>query len=123
MTTFSSVAILEKFALLRIAFCKAPVLRRDSSRRTSITAASFCSRALLWCERLAEGLPGAVIGFLSDPGQARFRRWSHHQTCPTRSQGKQQNEQQRLCRRASDTTGALLCYPSLRVKDRARVRV
>src|ERR1039458_2319897 len=36
MTPFSSVAILEKLALLKIAFCKAPVLSRASSRRTSV---------------------------------------------------------------------------------------
>src|ERR1039457_6845529 len=37
MTPFSSVAILEKLALLKIAFCKAPVFSRASSRRTSAT--------------------------------------------------------------------------------------
>src|SRR3954447_4150095 len=37
MTPFSSVAMLEKFALLKIAFCKAPAFSRTSSRRTSVT--------------------------------------------------------------------------------------
>src|ERR1035438_5468126 len=36
MTPFSSVAILEKLALLKIASCKAPVFSRASSRRTSV---------------------------------------------------------------------------------------
>src|SRR4051794_19054690 len=36
MTPFSSVAMLEKLALLKIAFCKAPVLSRASSRRPSV---------------------------------------------------------------------------------------
>src|SRR5947207_15375643 len=36
MTPFSSVAMLEKLALLRIAFCKAPVLSKASWRRTSV---------------------------------------------------------------------------------------
>src|SRR5450759_293530 len=36
MTPFSSVAILEKLALLRIAFCKAPVFSTASLRRTSV---------------------------------------------------------------------------------------
>ena len=39
MTPFSSVAMLEKLALLKIAFCKAPVLSRASWRRTSMLAA------------------------------------------------------------------------------------
>src|ERR1017187_7206235 len=37
MTPFASVAMLEKLALLKIAFCKAPALSRASSRRTSVT--------------------------------------------------------------------------------------
>src|SRR5882724_11758241 len=41
MTPFSSVAMLEKLALLKIAFCKAPVLSRAASRRTSVTASAL----------------------------------------------------------------------------------
>src|SRR5881296_2248125 len=41
MTPFSSVAMLEKFALLKMAFCKAPVLSRAASRRTSVTASAL----------------------------------------------------------------------------------
>src|ERR1039458_8531320 len=37
MTPFASVAMLEKLALLKIAFCKAPAFSRTSSRRTSVT--------------------------------------------------------------------------------------
>src|ERR1035437_3691573 len=37
MTPFSSVAMLEKFPLLKIALCSAPVLSRAASRRTSVT--------------------------------------------------------------------------------------
>src|ERR1700676_2108939 len=36
MTPFASVAILEKLALLRIAFCKAPVFSKACWRRTSV---------------------------------------------------------------------------------------
>src|SRR4051812_23654754 len=51
MTPFSSVAMLEKLALLKIAFCKAPALRRASSRRTSVTIL------------MAGGLPSEIVGF------------------------------------------------------------
>src|SRR6202035_1929203 len=37
MTPFASVAMLEKLALLKIAFCKAPAFSSASSRRTSVT--------------------------------------------------------------------------------------
>src|SRR5438105_10702942 len=37
MTPLSSVAILEKLALLKMAFCKAPAFSRTSLRRTSVT--------------------------------------------------------------------------------------
>src|ERR1700733_5202324 len=37
MTPFSSVAMIEKLALLKIACWSAPVLRRAASRRTSFT--------------------------------------------------------------------------------------
>src|SRR5258708_13937663 len=37
MMPFSSVGIIEKFALLKIAFCRAPVFSRASWRRTSVT--------------------------------------------------------------------------------------
>jgi hypothetical protein len=40
MTPFSSVAMLEKLALLKIAFCKAPVLRRASCPRISVTTSN-----------------------------------------------------------------------------------
>src|SRR5476651_1263398 len=36
MTPFSSVAMLEKLALFRIAFCRAPVLSTASLRRSSV---------------------------------------------------------------------------------------
>src|ERR1041384_3960374 len=37
MTPFSSVAMVEQLALLKIAFCKAPALSRTSWRWTSVT--------------------------------------------------------------------------------------
>src|SRR5580704_17422600 len=40
MTPFSSVAMLEKLALLRIAFCRAPVLSRAAARRISVTTST-----------------------------------------------------------------------------------
>src|SRR5436190_24172816 len=53
MTPFSSVAMLEKLALLRMAFCSAPVLRSASWRLTSVTFRS--SRTRLWRAFLTEG--------------------------------------------------------------------
>src|SRR5208282_3633218 len=41
ITPFSSVAMLEKLALLKIAFCKAPVFSRASLRRTSVATLSL----------------------------------------------------------------------------------
>src|ERR1019366_5737835 len=40
MTPFSAVAMLKKLALLKIAFCSAPVLSRAASRRTSVTTST-----------------------------------------------------------------------------------
>src|ERR1019366_2872971 len=45
MTPFSSVAILEKLALLKIAFCKAPAFSRASLRWTSMTTSSVPAAA------------------------------------------------------------------------------
>src|SRR5689334_19027399 len=55
MTPCSSVAMLEKFALLRIAFCRAPVLRSAFLRRTSMTAVAFSSRVAARLTRFAGG--------------------------------------------------------------------
>src|SRR5450759_5448685 len=45
MTPFASVAILEKLALLKIAFCKAPVFNKASVCRTPMfTSAAFALR-------------------------------------------------------------------------------
>src|SRR5258706_2202083 len=41
MTPFSSVAMLEKLALLSIALCKAPVISNASWRRTSVTPSAL----------------------------------------------------------------------------------
>src|ERR1700690_716114 len=41
MMPFSSVAIIEKLALVRIAFCKAPVLSNASWRRTSVVLSAL----------------------------------------------------------------------------------
>src|SRR5580698_10058515 len=43
MTPFSSVAMLEKFSLLKIAFCSAPVFSKAASRRTSVTESRKCA--------------------------------------------------------------------------------
>src|SRR5579863_8283607 len=43
MTPFSSVAMLEKLALLKMAFCSAPVLSRAASRPTSVTTSGVIS--------------------------------------------------------------------------------
>src|SRR5271157_2681069 len=45
MTPLSSVAMLEKLALLKIAFCKAPAFSRTSLRRTSVTTFSLPTAA------------------------------------------------------------------------------
>ena len=48
MTPFSSVAMLEKLALLRMAFCSAPVLSRAASRRTSVTTSASWRGMGMW---------------------------------------------------------------------------
>src|ERR1700730_10245036 len=45
MTPLSSVAMLEKLALLKIAFCKAPAFSRTSLRPTSVTLLSLPTAA------------------------------------------------------------------------------
>src|SRR6202521_89106 len=45
MTPFSSVAMLEKLALFRIAFCSAPVLSSAASRRTSVTTSTVATES------------------------------------------------------------------------------
>src|ERR1700688_1908999 len=47
MMPFSSVAIIEKLALLKIAFCRAPVFNRASWRRTSVMPLGGRSPALI----------------------------------------------------------------------------
>src|ERR1700730_27094 len=47
MTPLASVAMLEKFALLKIAACNAPALKRTSARRTSMSTA-IASAEFLW---------------------------------------------------------------------------
>jgi len=48
MTPFSSVAMLEKLALLSIAFCKAPVLSNASWRRSSVMPCALRHRRHGW---------------------------------------------------------------------------
>jgi len=65
MTPFSSVAILEKLALLRIAFCSAPVLSNAFLRRTSVMVTSLEVFTAAWRERRgvrAFSLPAGAIG-------------------------------------------------------------
>src|SRR5450756_2243038 len=50
MTPFASVAILEKLALLKIAFCKAPVLSKASWRRTSVMPSALPAAGLRMAE-------------------------------------------------------------------------
>src|ERR1700675_3584460 len=52
MMPFSSVAIIEKFALLKIAFCRAPVFSRASWRRTSVMPLGGRSPALITDEEI-----------------------------------------------------------------------
>src|ERR1700693_5276147 len=47
MMPFSSVAIIEKLALLKIAFCRAPVFSRVSWRRTSVMPSGVRVLALI----------------------------------------------------------------------------
>src|ERR1019366_10734151 len=73
MTPFSSVAMLEKFPLLKIALCSAPVLSRAASRRASVTTldalglqlAHRCRRN--WNPTLRPDIPLSVCG----PGERR----------------------------------------------------
>src|SRR5688572_30463453 len=61
MTPFSSVAMLEKLALLRMAFWRAPVLRRAFLRRTSTAAVARSARLLTRLEGGPRNGAGAVI--------------------------------------------------------------
>src|SRR4030095_12186446 len=58
MTPLSSVAILEKLALLRIAFCKAPVFSKTSLRRTSVMTSTVPAA------RHSASLGGSSGGFI-----------------------------------------------------------
>ncbi len=50
MTPFASVAILEKLALLKIAFCRAPVLSKDSWRPASVMLVAVSATGLRMME-------------------------------------------------------------------------
>src|ERR1035437_5658434 len=76
MTPFSSVAMLEKLALLKIAFCSAPVLSRAASRRTSVTtstvpAASSEMAGSWYCADMSNLLRAQNPSELSRIGQGR----------------------------------------------------
>src|SRR3954462_7852507 len=61
MTPFASVAILEKLALLKIAFCKAPAVSRASCRRPSVmTSAVPVTESELF-------LASSAVGFIVCP--------------------------------------------------------
>src|ERR1700680_1154666 len=87
MIPFSSVAIIEKLALVRIAFCKAPVLSNTSWRRPSKMPSGLPASS-----RMKESLPFANIagpcdccGFGSDSPdkcQLRFRTVKDHCAYP-----------------------------------------
>src|ERR1700733_9801667 len=51
MTPLASVAMLEKLALLKMAFCKAPVLSSVSACRTSVSS-SIVSAPFLWAANM-----------------------------------------------------------------------
>src|SRR5688572_13711074 len=68
MTPLSSVAMLEKLALLRMAFCSAPVLRSASCRRTSAPASAVVVSSVLvaaaMCLLAEHGSPAARLSVL-----------------------------------------------------------
>src|ERR1017187_3868321 len=132
MTPFSSVAILEKLALLKIAFCKAPVFSRASSRRTSvmtstvpapsaeIARSSDCAGTQVMAPpsfaatRAALTDPFAIYGFPFEcrlaaqlPGIIRAR------VMPTRSSGYTREIRASLCRH-TQRIGADAIYDQIR---------
>src|SRR6185436_17329952 len=82
MTSFASVAMLEKLALLRMASCKAPVVSKASWRRTSMMPSAVPATGLRMAglEILVSLAPrgvrfpvfGALLGVI--PGEPRLRR-------------------------------------------------
>jgi hypothetical protein len=91
MTPFSSVAMLEKLALLRIAFCKAPAFNRTSLRWPGLalvaaTAAEFAAaRDVLEVTILGDD-SGAAIGIPQVPGAVKDAddtlRFGHGEVSP-----------------------------------------
>src|ERR1700736_1910466 len=89
MIPFSSVAIIEKLALVRIAFCKAPVLSNTSWRRPSRMPSVLPASS-----RMKESLPFANMAGLCnccefgsgspDQCQLRFRTVKDHCAYPER---------------------------------------
>src|ERR1700676_335727 len=69
MMPFSSVAIIEKFALLKIAFCRAPVFSRASWRRTSVMPLGGRLPALITDEDIVflDMILNALLGPLGGP--------------------------------------------------------
>src|SRR5450631_2909446 len=66
MMPFSSVAIIEKLALLKIAFCRAPVFSRASWRRTSVIPLGGRLPALIIADFL-DMILNALLGSLGGP--------------------------------------------------------
>jgi hypothetical protein len=76
MTPFSSVAMLEKLALLKIAFCRAPVLSRASLRRTSVTTSGLPAASSRmtesWCSVDMAQSPSSLLTGISLENPVQF---------------------------------------------------
>src|SRR5690348_15923331 len=70
MMPFSSVAMIEKFGLLRIAFCRAPVLRRTASCRRSAAVVAAEGGGTLSLERSWTFLGMADLGWMAPSGES-----------------------------------------------------
>src|ERR1035437_1601555 len=105
MTPFSSVAILEKLALLKVAFCRAPVFSRASSRRTSVitsTAPAASSGRAVIASPLAIWLSFPNVVLPTTPAAGSMRRARHRSPPQTRGVAPS---------RGTNLTVAALHYP------------
>src|SRR5208282_760063 len=82
MTPFSSVAILEKLALLNIASCKAPALSRASLRWTSVATSSVPPAGMAesrFCDDMSQPPSSLLTGVsmvVSLVGEGVHSKWS-----------------------------------------------
>src|SRR5450759_4220571 len=75
MTPFASVAMLEKLALLKIAFCRAPVLSKDSWRPASVMLVAVSATGSRMAEsRIPLGMDNLSLSVNQRWGASAFER-------------------------------------------------